>query len=212
MNSPAQRPKILCMFSGGLDSFGCAWELLTDPQYADYGIHLHHIHLINREQRTKQEKIATARFLEYCKSQKIDFSFSENILGFGFMQQGNFPMDSYVYAFLAGMICNNDHSIANVAVGRTQTDVENGIEQMRHIVRSQEIFNASLGDLKRFKINYIFPAKHLTQREIYDNLPKTLQQSFWSCRTPDGSGPCGQCETCKTLSDLNIEHPVLEDE
>ena len=212
MTQGKTRQKILCMFSGGLDSFGTVWELFTNPEYSEYDIHLHHIHLINREQRTRQEKIATVRFIKYCQEEGITFTFSDNIIGFGFMSEGNFPMDSYIYAFLAGMMCNNDQSIAHVAVGRTKTDVKDGIEQARHIVRSQEIFNTSLEDLRRFKVNYIFPARELSKNEIYDKLPQYLKESFWSCRRPNGSEACGDCYTCKKLKELKIPHPVLEEE
>ena len=200
------------MFSGGLDSFGAAWELFTNPEYSEFDIHLHHIHLINREQRTKQEKIATSRFIKFCHGEGISFSYSSNLIGFGFMSRGNFPMDSYVYAFLAGMICNNDPSIAHVAVGRTKTDIDDGIEHARHIIRSQEIFNTSLEDLKRFRVSYIFPAKGLTKTSIYNNLPQYLKESFWSCRKPNNGEPCGVCKTCEKLKELNIPHPILKEE
>lgn len=213
-NKNALKPTILCMFSGGLDSYGCAWELLTNDIYKDFDICFHHMHLINREGRTKVEKEATYKFVEYCQ-ENLDrpFKFTENLFGFGYLTQGSFPMDSFLYAFVAAMSCNNNPAIVHVAVGRTKTDIENGIARARHIIRSQEIFNTALDDGRRFAVNYIFPASHLSKREIYDRLPSELQNSFWSCRRPvDDCRPCGRCETCKTLKEIGIKHPYSNHE
>lgn len=204
-----QKPIILCMFSGGLDSYGCAWELLTNPKYAEFHIHIHHMHLINREGRTRAENKATEAFYQYCRK-NLDraFTHTENLLGFGYLTQGTFPMDSYLYAFVAAMTCNNTPQIVHVAVGRTKTDIENGIARKRHIIRSQEIFNAGLDDNRRFGVNYIFPAAEHTKNGIYDMLPAELQKSFWSCRKPtEAEKACGQCPTCLELKKLNIQHP-----
>ena len=36
---------ILAMYSGGLDSLGMIYKLLTDPEYKDYVLHIHHVHV-----------------------------------------------------------------------------------------------------------------------------------------------------------------------
>ena len=42
---------ILAMYSGGLDSLGMVYKLLTEEQYKDYYIHIHHVHNKNVENR-----------------------------------------------------------------------------------------------------------------------------------------------------------------
>jgi tRNA(Ile)-lysidine synthase TilS/MesJ len=50
--------QILAMYSGGLDSLGMVYKLLTDPEYRDYSVHVHHVHNKNVEQRNRAEAIA----------------------------------------------------------------------------------------------------------------------------------------------------------
>ncbi|MCB9991490.1 MAG: hypothetical protein H6867_08940 [Rhodospirillales bacterium] len=202
------KPTILCMFSGGLDSFGCAWQLFTNDAYKDFHIHLHHMHIVNVEQRTQNEEEATRRFVTYCEQEfRRDFTFTENIMGFRFLQSGDFPMDSYLYGFVSAMIANNNPNIVHVAVGRTKTDMENDVPLYPHIQRGHRIFEASLTDERQGKITYIFPVRDISKNAIYEALPPRLQQSFWSCRRPVNLKPCHQCETCRALAALNIEHP-----
>ena len=44
---------ILAMYSGGLDSLGMVYRLLTDPEYTDYAVHIHHVHNRNVEDRVR---------------------------------------------------------------------------------------------------------------------------------------------------------------
>jgi 7-cyano-7-deazaguanine synthase in queuosine biosynthesis len=46
-------PTILCLFSGGIDSTGVLHRLMTDPQYVQHPLIVHHIHIFNRENRAK---------------------------------------------------------------------------------------------------------------------------------------------------------------
>ena len=45
------KPTILAMYSGGLDSLGMIYKLLTNFEYKDYDIHVHHVHNKNIELR-----------------------------------------------------------------------------------------------------------------------------------------------------------------
>ena len=53
------KPHILCMWSGGIDSTGLLYSLLTQPEYNDYERQVHHISLINVEGRSGAELKAT---------------------------------------------------------------------------------------------------------------------------------------------------------
>ena len=54
----------------------------------------------------------------------------------------------------------------------------------------------------------IFPVVDMTKREIYDMLPESLRDKFWSCRRPQYSekniAPCGKCDTCIKLKEQGI--------
>ena len=47
------------MFSGGLDSLACLYLLLIRDEYKDYEIIVYHVNLINLENRTLAESIAS---------------------------------------------------------------------------------------------------------------------------------------------------------
>jgi 7-cyano-7-deazaguanine synthase in queuosine biosynthesis len=57
-------------------------------------------------------------------------------------------------------------------------------------------------------VEKIYPVLTLTKREIYDSLPDTLRNLFWSCRHPvyteKNIAPCGKCDTCVKLREQAI--------
>ena len=52
-----EQQTILAMYSGGLDSLGMVYQLLTDPAYAEYGLHIHHVNNRSIENRHAAEAI-----------------------------------------------------------------------------------------------------------------------------------------------------------
>lgn len=200
---------ILCMFSGGLDSYGCAWKLLSSEEYEGYNIHLHHMHLMNREDRSFQEAKASRVFLEWVKKKtKRQIKYTENVMDFRFIKRGSFPMDISLYGSVAAHACNNNKNIKKVALGRTKTDVTGRTGMPRYLIRGEEIFTATLADDLRFQIELIFPVIDMNKKEVFDLLPEDLRASFWSCRKPQGKVACGKCVTCKEFSENGITHPI----
>ena len=59
-----EQPTILAMYSGGLDSLGMIYKLLTDPEYNDYGLHIHHVHNRNVEDRARAEAVVVPMVLK----------------------------------------------------------------------------------------------------------------------------------------------------
>jgi 7-cyano-7-deazaguanine synthase in queuosine biosynthesis len=57
-------------------------------------------------------------------------------------------------------------------------------------------------------VGKIYPVLNLTKREIYDSLPDSLKNMFWSCRRPiyteKNIAPCGRCDTCVKLKEQGI--------
>lgn len=56
-------PKILLMFSGGLDSTGVFWKLIQEKEE----LHVHHLYLVNKENRAKAEDKAVKDIVDYMK-------------------------------------------------------------------------------------------------------------------------------------------------
>lgn len=187
------------MYSGGLDSLGMVYKLLTDAEYKDYAVHVHHVHNKNVERRDKAEAIAVKLATEELKRLGFEFEYSESEIGtqpFG----RNFLFDTDTMNFFAGYICSANPNIVKVALGMQANDANQSLEERR--VRATKIFSAFTDAEK------IFPVMTMTKREIYDMLPDTLRNLFWSCRRPvyteKNIVPCGQCDTCVKLREQGI--------
>lgn len=194
-----QRPTILAMYSGGLDSLGMVYKLLTEEQYKEYDIHIHHVHNKNVENRHRAEAIAVDIATKELKNLGFKFAYSESEIGtvpFG----KHFMFDTDSMNFFAGYICSVNPDIKLVAMGMQANDNNQSLEERR--VRANKILQAFTSAEK------IFPVLNMTKREIYDMLPESLRNMFWSCRRPQYSekniAPCGRCDTCLTLKEQGI--------
>ena len=194
-----EQPTILAMYSGGLDSLGMVYRLLTAPEYKEYRVHIHHVHNRNVENRDRAEAIAVDIALKELKNLGYDFDYSESEIGsqaYGI----NFMFDTDSINFFAGYVASVNPQIVKVALGMNGNDANQRLEERR--VRANKIFTAFTTAEK------IFPVMSLSKREIYDGLPASLRDKFWSCRRPiyaeTAISPCGQCDTCVKLRDQAI--------
>jgi 7-cyano-7-deazaguanine synthase in queuosine biosynthesis len=194
-----EQPIILAMYSGGLDSLGMIYKLLTDPEYKAYKLHIHHIHHRNVENRDRAEAVAVNLATKELKRLGFDFDYSESEIGtqpYGV----NFLFDTDSINFFAGYVALANPEIKLVAMGMQSNDANQRLEERR--VRANKIFTA-FTDAKK-----IFPVLEMTKREIYDSLPDTLRNLFWSCRRPvyteKNIAPCGKCDTCVKLREQAI--------
>jgi len=190
---------ILAMYSGGLDSLGMIYKLLTDPEYKDYSIHIHHVHNRNVEHRDTAEAIVVPMVLKELNRLGFSFAYSESEIGsqpYGL----NFLYDSDTINFFAGYICSANPNMVKVAMGMQANDGNHALEERRK--RADKILAAFTN------VGKIYPVLNLTKREIYDSLPDTLKNMFWSCRRPvyteKNIAPCGKCDTCLKLKQQNI--------
>ncbi|ABW67942.1 hypothetical protein [Desulfosudis oleivorans] len=200
-----QEKKILCMYSGGLDSLGVLYRLLTEPEYADFGLHVHHMHLKNVENRALAESKAIQATFRYFREKGYrNFLYTESGHDYSFMRR-YFTFDTYWYAFMAANIITADSSIMHVAVGRTKSDMESAGSRM-NANRGHEIFHATLPLELRFDRSYIYPVAHLTKQAVWNMLPADLRELSWSCRKPVISDkeprPCGKCPTCQEMEKI----------
>lgn len=190
---------ILAMYSGGLDSLGMIYKLLTDPDYKDYSLHIHHIHNRNIENRDRAEGIVVPMVLKELERLGYSFIYSESEIAtqpYGL----NFLYDSDTINFFAGYICSANPNIVKIALGMQANDFNHSLEERRK--RADAILAAFT------PVGKIYPVLDLTKREIYDSLPDTLKNMFWSCRRPvyteKSIAPCGKCDTCVKLKAQGI--------
>ena len=187
------------MYSGGLDSLGTVYYLLTDPEYKDYRLHIHHVHQHNVENRHTAESIAVNMVVKELERLGFSFEYSESQIA-SQPYEGGYMYDTDSINFFAGYICSVNPDIEFVAMGMQADDSNHSLEERR--VRANAIFGAFTSAKK------IYPVLDKTKREIYDSLPNTLRNMFWSCRTPiytkESIQPCGQCKTCQQLKAAGI--------
>ncbi|CAB4129154.1 hypothetical protein UFOVP112_252 [uncultured Caudovirales phage] len=194
-----EQQTILAMYSGGLDSLGMIYRLLTDPEYRDYELHVHHVHNQNVEQRHKAEAVAVKVALTELERLGFKFVYSESQIG-SQPYNGQFMFDSDSINFFAGYICSVNPNIVQVAMGMNANDANQSLEHRRK--RADKILGA-FTDVKK-----IYPVLDMTKREIYDSMPESLRTKFWSCRKPVYTGNkidlCGVCDTCVKLREQGI--------
>ena len=194
-----EQPTILAMYSGGLDSLGMIYKLLTDPEYKDHKLHIHHIHNRNVENRDRAEGIVVPMVLKELERLGFDFVYSASEISsqpYGM----KFLYDSDTINFFAGYICSANPNIVKVAMGMQANDGNHALEERRK--RADRILAAFT------PVEKIYPVLNMTKREIYDSLPESLRNMFWSCRRPiykeKSIAPCLKCDTCVKLREQSI--------
>lgn len=187
------------MYSGGLDSLGTLYYLLTDPAYKDYKIHVHHVHQNNIEKRSRAEAIAVQIALDELRNLGFNFDYSESSITTPAFNL-HFMYDTDSINFFAGYICSVNPDIDLVAMGMNAADSNQSLDERR---KRADAILAAFTQVKK-----IYPVLNKSKREIYDSLPESIKNKFWSCRTPvyvnNAINPCGRCKTCLQLKEAGI--------
>ena len=191
------------MYSGGLDSLGMTYKLLTDPEYKDYKLHIHHVHNKNIERRDEAERVFVGMALAELNRLGFKFQYSESYIS-SKPYNGKFMYDSDTINFFAGYICSTNPDIVQVAMGMQANDGNYSLEERRK--RADKILSAFT------LVGKIYPVLDMTKREIYESLPTPLRDMYWSCRRPvyteTSIDPCGACDTCHKLQEQGISSQV----
>jgi 7-cyano-7-deazaguanine synthase in queuosine biosynthesis len=192
---------ILAMYSGGLDSLGMVYKLLTESEYKGYVIHIHHVHQRNVENRHRAEAITVEMALKELERLGFSFVYSESEITTQ-PYNGQFMYDTDSINFFAGYICSTNTNIVKVAMGMQANDHNHSLEERR--IRANKILSAFTDAEK------IYPVLDMSKREIYDSLPDSLKNMFWSCRRPiygeKSIAPCLKCDTCVKLREQGVRY------
>jgi hypothetical protein len=179
-----KRPIILCMFSGGLDSYAMAQELLTNSKYQHCELHFHHVELKNREKRHVEESLATTHFQNYLSSLPRETRFTSSVFDMTSFSIGPIEPDFVIWHFIAALHCNANYAIKLVTFGVNAEAIRSGLKNRGYYKRSQEVFLSTLTYPRRFSVDTSYPVAHLSKKQSYETLPNSLKQLFWSCRFP----------------------------
>lgn len=192
-----ESPKVLIMFSGGLDSTGVFWKYINECE----NLHVHHLYLVNKENRARAEDKAVRDIVEYMLKIR-PFGFSESYHEYP-CYNNNFMWDSDIFSFMAGSICLSLKTVRHVAIGTTASDMSPNLSE--RIKRADKIFEAFGTEAKK-----TYPLLSMKKKQIYNMLPEDLRNLTWSCRTPiyenEDIKKCGRCKTCKQVSSFTPDH------
>lgn len=186
------------MFSGGVDSTGVFWRLINGSEL----LHVHHLYLVNKENRAVAEDRAVRDIVAYMRSIR-EFGFSESYHEYP-CHNGSFLWDSDIFSFVAGSMCLMMDTIRHVAIGMTASDMSSGMSE--RIERANRIFDSFQSKAKK-----VYPLKDMTKKQVYDMMPEDLRRLSWSCRTPiykeDDIERCERCRTCREVNLLSSSKP-----
>lgn len=174
--------KILCMYSGGLNSTGGLWELITNPKYSKFDILVHHINIIDYNNQFEQQNLVVKNIINtlqnltdrnlYLSSSRTGF---EHIPPFS-----QLPHTLTTCAFIAGNLAQIDLDIKLIALGANRTKI-NDEEYKEQMNQSWEIFK-TIGKYRDYPslAQFIYPVQEKLPQEILDLLPHSLQNIFQS--------------------------------
>ena len=194
----------LVMFSGGLDSTAVLVRLLTET---DEDLRVHHIRMMNLEDRADAEQRAVESIVSWCQARYRPFPYSESGLDFSGLHA--IPIDYLAVAFVACQVAIDTPRCARIAVGTLARDLD---EIKRSVCANQRrVFTAMYECYRQRKlgepsVEWVYPVYALTKPQIAALLPSELRALTWSCRRPLRSGggfrPCSTCKPCRTRIDI----------
>lgn len=189
--------KILVMLSGGLDSTYCAWKALVETKAF---VHLHHINMINADQRHQAEARACMRITAWLAANTRSFKYTESTVDLESLGP-SFGMDEDVVIFIASRVAIGMLPVT-IWEGTTKDDLDTNPTVIERWEKRGDIPSflerCAWQDPDQIKIE--FPAIGKTKREIWEELPGDLKGKTWSCRRPENHfTACGECKPCKEL-------------
>jgi 7-cyano-7-deazaguanine synthase in queuosine biosynthesis len=186
-------PITLCMYSGGLDSTGMLFKLLRIDHEAGRNIHIHHVNLVNVQNRSKAERAAVQKVLNYFATVGSKFTSSESTIEYPTFN-GSMFKDPSVYLLSAVNIAAVVPRVDRIAFGMTKTDFS--IELMQRIKRNDFVYDELIGR----HVERVYPLKEERKESVWHMLPPAVRAMTWSCRLPiyknDVTLTCGQCKPC----------------
>jgi len=197
----------LVMFSGGLDSTAALYKLLTQ---SEDDLHVHHVHLVNRDGRDRAERDAVNAVIAWCRANCRPFAYSESGLDFSALQA--IPIDYLSIAFAACQVAIDIPRCNRIAVGILAVDLD---EIKRKVsARQREVFEAMYACYRARKlgepvVDWVFPVYDLSKAQVAALLPPELRAASWSCRRPvttaEGYRICGECKPCRKRAEVSAQ-------
>ncbi len=219
INEAKEKQKgFLCMFSGGLDSTAMLHSLLTNKEYEHFDVYIHHMRIINRENRADVETNAARRIVKYYHSRPDirEFDYKESTLDMSAMDSNwspRFSFDIDAVCWMAAQICIAKPNIKYAAMAVTKDDMDTPQDDttIQRVTQAPKIFDAALYMFPKPwpRPQFIYPTQSLTKEQLWKTMPPNVQKMTWSCRTPvwkkEVAHRCGRCHTCIKRKEYGID-------
>ena len=197
-----RKPVTLVMFSGGVDS---TYLLVKFLKETDDEIIVHHVHLLNVEERHVVEARQCRAIVSYCRKHYRPFRYTESAIdhrGLAF-----FGFDMVTVGFEAGIVAHgfyleNKRRVTRWLAGHCEEEGANP-ERLPHVLACVAA-NCFPGEPPEFH-------RHKAIRKVdeYRYLDPDLRKLVWTCRTPVKHEArfmeCGACKTCQLMAEVRRE-------
>ena len=207
---------ILLMWSGGISSTAILFQLLTESEYKDYDIIVHHCHIIDICNKAVAEAKACKQIVDYVSNKRKyrKFFLSESKHDYSFISPPRYSRninDLDMVSFMASQIVAGNRDIQYVVMGGSLTDAEYIENHADMLARSQKImYEALVIERDGMDVVFDYPYQNIALTKILASLPRNIKKKPWSCMFPsykeDGTPvKCGKCVKCLMQSEHGIK-------
>ncbi len=166
--------KIICLYSGGKKSIACLLAILNDPQYNEFVIQVHYVHLIDYQHdfivALEKVKKSLCYFQKNFPNRVI---VSENQVNFSCLPaRSALPNTIDIYLFVARQIVAVDVNLRHVVMGFTHDDLTNPIISKK-IETNFELLCSGSNIARQVKL--LLPLRDITVAEIISKVPKNIE-------------------------------------
>lgn len=199
-------PRKLLNFSGGLDSAYCLYDYLKRGE----NLVVHHIDLINRQNRHTVEKIAVKNVLNWINRQGFPGKYQYIQSRFDFGTLGHRVLDANIWAFMSGVIlAGNKYKDIDTLIVPRHADafihIREDFSEQYGDQRSDYLIKVLTKTIARREGKVELPIIHMRKKEVIAAMPKELVKLCWWCRTPNRGRACHRCFTCVQVDPIMKE-------
>lgn len=202
-----EKPVSLVMLSGGLDSVYSLYRMLKE---SDDEILVHHLHLVNKENRHIIEAESCKQVMAYCRQHFGDIPYTESTVDHSMFSA--FGLDSFIVSYMAGVVARNYGEQTGKRIPRWIWGYcieEQDSSDPRHYEQLENICAVASYPFEHPVREYISPVISKAAQAEY--MPEELVAASWSCRAPvwtvRGPRECGVCHTCKVMMPIRERYP-----